>query len=154
MKAVKYRGDLSFNWPEKVSSPHTTLPSGYDILLDQAGYDLLITDNQASYDQHLLDQAASAAPITKANAFKTVRNKWQDMADTFAANNVLNGITTAEGKVIADNFSQVVYYLNANVPMQAVAELALVTTDASFFTVAVRDTMAADLTAYIVTAFA
>lgn len=82
--------------------------------------------------------------------FSGIRKLWQSMSDDFAADNALKGITQ-EGKTkeIADKFSQVIYYLNCNAPLEAIKELDLIVTDNKYITQAVINNMKNKLIAYI-----
>ena len=67
--------------------------------------------------------------------FAGIRNLWQNLADDFAVENVMLGITK-EGKTkeVADSFSQVVYYLNVNAPKEALAAIDLIPRDGKYLT--------------------
>lgn len=158
MIAVKYSSlykslDTPFNYPVSKIDNVTVLPEGFDALLTQAEYDQLILDNKPLVDAYKAEEASKLATASLPNKFKAVREKWQEMADKFASDNVSSGITTAEAKVIADGFSQVKYYLETNVPMQAIAEIDSITTDANFLTLTKRDEMKAELLAFVQSTF-
>jgi hypothetical protein len=147
--AVKYRKDVSFQYPAAVRKDVTELPNGFDEILTQEQYDQLIADNSQAWADHKADLDSQVQLVQGADRFRKVREKWQDMADAFANLNVASGITTAQAKVLADGFSQVKYYLETNVPMQAVAEIDSIATDPNFLTVEKRDEMKAELVAFI-----
>ena len=153
MIAVKYREDYlslptPFNWPNKVKKPVDTLPEGYDALLTQAEYDQLLLDNQSAFDDQKVIEQQQAALANAAGSFKRIRDKWQQLADEYAAENVGAGITTAQAKLVADSFNSVKYYLETNVPMQAIAELDNIP-PAPFLDQAKIDSMKAEMLAFI-----
>ena len=128
MIAIKYREDLAFQWPEKVHSGISILPEGFDEMISQAVYDQLILDNQAAFDQWKTDQAAAEATALETQKFQTMRNEWQKLADELAVENIAAGITAAgKSKEVADAFRDVVYYLNANTPSEALVALDAIT---------------------------
>lgn len=150
MIAVKYIEGLAFNWPSKIKKPVSVLPSGYDILFaSEEDFTQFLADNQVAYDAYKLAQEQAKALAGAANNFKLIREKWQEIADKYAAQNVATSITTAQAALVADKFDKVKYYLDTNVPMQAIAEMALVSPADPFLPQAKIDEMRGELLAYI-----
>ena len=154
MIAVEYRYEnlqdgTAVQWVQRIRKNVTALPEGYEELLSQSDYDNFISTNQSSYDAFKAEQAALNQQAQAAQGFKRVREKWQELGDNFAVSNVSSGITTAEAAAIADSFDRVKYYLEANVPMKALEELAIVPADVNYFTEEVKTNMYNELLTFI-----
>lgn len=149
MIAVKYIEGLpeGLVWFSKFRRNAEVLPEGYDELLTPQTFAKFIADNKGSYQQYL----SSLRRQNGSQLFRLIREKWQDMADRFAFENanVDIRITTAQAKEVADAFSQVIFYLNANVPYQAVIELGKIQRSEPFLTDDRLTSMASELTSYI-----
>ena len=135
MIAVKWRTDLEFPWPEKTHSGISTLPEGFDDLIEQSSLDQTILDNQAAFDQWKIDQADLSIQLSETQKFKSMRDSWQKIADELAVENAALGITAAgKSKEVADSFRDVVFYLNANTPTEALVALNSITPIPVFLT--------------------
>lgn len=150
MIAIKYRADLAFQWPEKIRKKTNELPQGFEEIIDQATYDQMIANNQASFDQWKADQEAQSAIFSEKDKFRILRETFQDLADELAVENIGKGITTAgKSKEVADAFRDVVYYLNANTPSEAIAALNAVTPIPTFFEQNKKDELIAAFSAKV-----
>jgi hypothetical protein len=99
-------------------------------------YDQHLLDNQASFDSWKASQEQASAATQGAMKFVKIRNKWQELADKFAFQNSMMGISQIPGKTkeVADAFDRVVYYLNVNAPTEAIKELDLIPRGETFLT--------------------
>jgi len=133
--AVKWREDFVY-WPERVRKNIQLLPDGFDILMSNEDYLLHLQ----SHEQDFLDwKTAKSQASTLANGplkFEKIRLEWQKIADKFAFENTLLGITQIPGKTkeVADSFSRVVYYLGVNAPTEAIKEIDLIPRGEVFLT--------------------
>lgn len=148
MLAIKYRSDFP-DWPAKVRLNTSTLPEGFDELISEESYELLIETNQAAYDAYKAQQAAMAQLQAGAGKFAAVRAKWQNIADRYATENSAGGITTATAASIADSFSNVEKYLRLNVPTKALSEIDLISPIEPFLPQSKINSMKAELLAFI-----
>lgn len=125
--AVKWRSDFEF-WPERIRSNVQSLPEGFDIVMSQEDYDLHLSTYEQDFIDWKAEQAANIALANGASKFKRIRDKWTELADSFAFGNSVLGISAIPGKTkeVADAFDRVVYYLNANAPTEAIKELDLI----------------------------
>jgi hypothetical protein len=125
--AVKWRSDFEF-WPSMIRKNVQSLPEGFDVVMSVSDYDLHLQSYEAEFLAWKAERAAGVAITSGAEKFVTIRNKWQSIADKFAFENSVLGITQIPGKTkeVADAFSRVVYYLNANAPTEAIKELDLI----------------------------
>lgn len=136
--AVKWRSDFEF-WPERVRKNVQILPPEFDILMTEENYLLHLSDHEEDFLEWKSAQiAANAANAANAGAakFVQIRNKWQQIADRFAFENSVMGISQIPGKTkeVADAFDRVVYYLNVNAPTEAIRELDLIPRGEEFLT--------------------
>ena len=127
MIAVIYDNNFNFKWIKKTIGPVDSLPEGYDELLTEDQLNKIKSDSLALYEA---EKEKTKVPLK----FKEIREKFQEMSDKFASDNLAAGITTAEAKALADKFSQVKYYLELNVPMAAIAEVDNIDTDELYLT--------------------
>lgn len=131
MIAVKWRTDLEFPWPEKTHSGTTTLPEFFDEFIEQSSLDQIILDNQDLFDQWKID----STQLSESQKFGSMRDSWQKIADDLAVENAALGITAAgKSKEVADSFRDVVFYLNANTPTEALVALNSITPVPVFLT--------------------
>lgn len=137
--AVKWRTDFEL-WPEKVIKNIKELPEGFDILMSLEDYNLHLSSHQQDFiDWKAAEASSQAAASEVANGiakFQLIRNKWTQLADKFAFENTVLGITQIPGKTkeVADAFERVVYYLNSNAPTEAIKELDLIPRGETFLT--------------------
>lgn len=155
MLAIKYREDFT-DWPLRIRLNTSVLPEGFDELISESAYELLLETNQAAYDAF---KALQAAQVVEAQAqaqlqvgaakFAAVRAKWQNIADRYATENSATGINTAQAASIADAFSSVEKYLRLNVPTKAIAEIALISPIEPYLPQGKINSMRAELLAFI-----
>jgi len=146
MIAIKYLEGIAFQWPQKIRVGVDSLPQQFDELIDQATYDQMILDNQAAFDAWKLSQSS----LSEVGKLKRLRDFWQQKADELAVENIGKGITVAgKSKEVADAFRDVVYYLNANTPTEALNSLAAITPIPAFLEQSTIDSLSADFTALI-----
>lgn len=146
MIAIKYLEGIAFQWPEKIRSGVDSLPQNFDELIDQITYDQMILDNQAAFDAWKIQLGA----LSEVGKLKRLREFWQQKADELAVENIGKGITVAgKSKEVADAFRDVVYYLNANTPTEALSSLAAIVPIPTFLEQSTIDSLSADFTALI-----
>lgn len=138
------------NWPIKIKRvSDNVLESDYDYVISEVDYDAFIAANKASYDAGKAAIQTQADASTRANKFKRIREKWQSMADIFAADNVASGITNVQATQLANAFDLIEKYLRLNVPMKAISEISTMTPIPPFLTAERRDAMKNELLAFI-----
>jgi hypothetical protein len=125
--AVKWRSDFEF-WPSMIRRNGGSLPEGFDVLMSEIDYNLHLQSYEAEFLAWKAERAAGVIITSGVEKFVKIRNKWQSIADKFAFDNSVLGISAIPGKTkeVADAFSRVVYYLNANAPTEAIKELDLI----------------------------
>lgn len=150
MIAIIYREDLGFTWPGQIRKNVDTLPEGYTELKTQADYDAILAANQASFDAYVAAKEAEALLAGQAGKFDILRKKWDEMANNLAVTNIALGITAAgKSKEVADAFRNVVYYLNAKTPTEAIAALQAITPIPVYLEQAKIDELVADFSAVV-----
>ena len=151
MIAVKTLEGVNFFWPIKIRKNTSVLPEGYDELITEEDYEQLISLNRDAYISHTNLELEEQFNRSGAALFRRIREKWQDMADKFAFENTQMQvkITTPQAKALAASFSEVIYYLNSNVPNQALIELAAIPRSEPFLTEERLSKMALELSTFI-----
>jgi len=146
MIAIKYLQGIAFQWPEKIRTGVDSLPQFFDEIITQGVYDQLILDNQAAFDAYKLENETTS----ETGKFQVLRDFWQKKADELAVENIGKGITAAgKSKEVADAFRDVVYYLNANTPTEALNSLAAITPITTFLEQSTIDSLSADFVSLI-----
>lgn len=133
--AIKWRPDFPA-WPLRVRKNIQTLPPDFDEVMTLEEYNQHLIDNQSAFNTFKAQLATQNQANQGIAKFQTIRNKWTQLADKFAFENTVLGITQIPGKTkeVADAFERVVYYLNANAPTEAIKELDLIPRGSTFLT--------------------
>ena len=133
--AIKWRPDFP-TWPQRVRKNVQTLPQDFDVLMTLEEYNQHLTDNQSAFNTFKAQLAVQGQVNQGIAKFQLIRNKWTQLADKFAFENTVLGITQIPGKTkeVADAFERVVYYLNSNAPTEAIKELDLIPRGETFLT--------------------